>query len=84
MCRHDTTSSGIAFCLYMLAKNPEVQQKAYEEVRSVLGSDYKTPTTITLLNDLNYLEMFIKETLRLYPSVPIFGRKIYEDVQCGK
>lgn len=81
---HDTTSSGIAFCLYLLAKNPKAQQKAYEEVTSVLGKDYRTPVTITLLNDLNYLEMVIKETLRLYPSVPMYGRKIFEDVQVGK
>lgn len=81
---HDTTSSGIAFCLYSLAKHPEIQQKAREETLNVLGSDSEEPVTIKLLNDLNYLEMVIKEALRLYPSVPMFGRKVQEDVQVGK
>jgi len=81
---HDTTSSGLGFCLYSLAKNPEVQQKAYEEAIHVLGTDSTAPVTIKLLNDLNYHEMVIKETLRLYPSVPLFGRKMLENTQIGK
>ncbi|CAG9805216.1 unnamed protein product [Chironomus riparius] len=80
---HDTTSSGIAFCLYNLAKHPEIQQRAYEEAINILGTDSSTPITTTTLNDFNYLEMVIKETLRLYPSVPMFGRKVQEHVQCG-
>ena len=34
---HDTTSSGVAFALYNLAKHTEYQQKARAEVQSVLG-----------------------------------------------
>lgn len=81
---HDTTSSAIAFCLYELAKNPHVQQKAYEEVTNIFGKDYKTPASIKILNDLNYLEMVIKETLRIHQSVPGFGRRLNEDVQVGE
>ena len=81
---HDTTSSGLGFCLYSLAKNPEIQQKAYDEVIDVLGTDSTEPLSIKILNDLNYLEMVIKETLRLYPSVPLFGRKMQENTQIGK
>ncbi|CAG9805217.1 unnamed protein product [Chironomus riparius] len=80
---HDTTSSGLGFCLYSLAKNPDIQQKAYEEAIHILGTDSTAPVTINLLNDLNYLEMVIKETLRLYPSVPLFGRKMKENTQIG-
>lgn len=36
---HDTTSSAISFCLYNLAKNPKIQQKAFEEVQNVFGDD---------------------------------------------
>lgn len=81
---HDTTTSGIAFCMYNLAKHPEVQQKAFEEIRNVIGDDVNKKVTQKDLNDLHYLELVIKETLRLYPSVPVFGRKISENVEISK
>lgn len=76
---HDTTTSGIAFCLYNLAKYPNEQQKAFNEIRNVLGDDANKAVTLKDLNDLNFLELVIKESLRLYPSVPFFGRKIRKD-----
>ncbi|CRK92923.1 CLUMA_CG006516, isoform A [Clunio marinus] len=78
---HDTTTSGIAFCLYCIANNPEVQRKAFEEIRNVIGDDVTKPTTQKDLNNLHYLELVIKETLRLYPSVPFYGRKMHETVE---
>jgi cytochrome P450 family 4 len=70
---HDTTSSGIAFCLLNLAKYPEIQQKVYEECKEVLGDDPRAPAS---MKDLNNLEKVIKEVLRLYPSVPFFARRL--------
>lgn len=81
---HDTTTSGIAFCLYNLAKYPEAQQKAFAEVRSVIGDDVNKPVSLNDLNNLHYMDLVIKETLRIYPSVPIYGRKIHENVEISK
>ncbi|EDS33496.1 cytochrome P450 4d10 [Culex quinquefasciatus] len=76
---HDTTTSAMSFLLGVLAKHPEVQKKVYDEVRNVFGDDPSKPATLAMLNELNYLDMVIKETLRLYPSVPMFGRKMMEN-----
>ena len=78
---HDTTTSGISFCLHNIAKYPDVQQKVFEEINNEIGDE--KILTLQLLNKLHYLELVIKESLRLYPSVPYFGRNIKEDVTVG-
>lgn len=67
---HDTTSSAIAFAIYLLSQNPEPQGNAYKEAIEMEGRE-KEP--------MKYLEAVIKESLRLYPSVPFFGRILKED-----
>uniref|UniRef100_W8AYS2 Putative cytochrome P450 4s3 n=2 Tax=Ceratitis capitata TaxID=7213 RepID=W8AYS2_CERCA len=72
---HDTTSSAIAFCIYLLSQDEHVQQRAYEEAMALQGREKES---------MRYLEAVIKETLRLYPSVPFYSRKVQEDLQIGK
>lgn len=55
----------------------------YEELQTVLG-DKKGPLTTNDLNELKVLERVIKESLRLYPSVPIILRELSEDIEVGK
>lgn len=81
---HDTTTSGITFCLYNIAKHPEVQEKCFKEIREVFGDDKMATTTLSKLNDLHYMELVIKETLRMYPSVPFIGRKALEDIELSE
>lgn len=70
---HETTASGIAWTLWLLAINPEVQQKLRAEARMHLTNnpnpDYKS------LKQMEYLEHVVMESLRLYPPAPITLRK---------
>ncbi|KAK7869159.1 hypothetical protein R5R35_006616 [Gryllus longicercus] len=77
---HDTTSSGLSFCLWSLAEHPDCQQKVYEELFEIFGDTEREPTTEDLTK-MKYLECVIKESLRLYPSVPFFLRELNEDVK---
>ncbi|XP_016064466.1 PREDICTED: cytochrome P450 4V2, partial [Miniopterus natalensis] len=77
---HDTTAAAINWALYLLGSYPEVQKKLDNELDEVFGkSDH--PATLEDLKKLKYLECVIKETLRLFPSVPLIGRDINEDCE---
>ncbi|XP_034118232.1 cytochrome P450 4d1 isoform X2 [Drosophila sulfurigaster albostrigata] len=78
---HDTTSSALMFFFYNIATHPECQRKCVEEIVSVLGRNKETPVTYELLNKLHYIDLCIKETLRMYPSVPLLGRKVLEECE---
>nr|AID61409.1 cytochrome P450 [Calliphora stygia] len=80
---HDTTTSGISFCLYLLSRHASVQQRVFEEIIEVLGADKDKPLTMRDLQNLKYLEAVIKETLRMFPSVPIIARECLQDIQIG-
>uniref|UniRef100_H2YGW8 Uncharacterized protein n=1 Tax=Ciona savignyi TaxID=51511 RepID=H2YGW8_CIOSA len=76
---HDTTSSGIAWALYHLAKYPEFQTKCRDELTEVLGD--RKYVEWNDLPKLEYLTKFIKESLRLKPPVYIMGRQLEEPLK---
>jgi Cytochrome P450 len=78
---HDTTTSAISFAIYHLSQNQVVQEKAYQEVAIILSGE--SQVTHANLQDMKYLEMVIKETLRVHPSVPLIGRILSEDTELG-
>lgn len=80
---HDTTTSAMSFCLLNIAKHPKIQQRVFEEIQSINGESGEEALTLKDLNNLNYLEMVIKETLRLYPSAPVFARTLPEEITIG-
>ncbi|XP_037933935.1 probable cytochrome P450 4d14 [Teleopsis dalmanni] len=77
---HDTTTSGISYTCYLIARHPEIQQKLFDEIREVIGDDKNKPITMKDLQELKYLDIVIKESLRFYPPVPIIGRITDSDV----
>jgi cytochrome P450 family 4 len=77
---HDTTTLAISFTVYLLSQHAEVQTKLFEEIQQVIGLDKDTPLTQRNLQDLKYLDLVLKESMRLYPPVPIIGRFLNEDV----
>ncbi|XP_072031381.1 cytochrome P450 4F4-like isoform X1 [Amphiura filiformis] len=77
---HDTTASGVSWCLYNLARFPQFQQKCRDEVNELLTSKNKEELDWDDLNQLPFLTMFIKESLRFHPPVPGVARTLIKDI----
>ncbi|XP_012062915.1 PREDICTED: cytochrome P450 4C1-like [Atta cephalotes] len=77
---HDTTAVAITWALFLLGNNLEHQEKVHEELEEIFG-DSEVQASVKELSQLKYLERVIKETLRIFPSVPLIMRKLKEDVK---
>ncbi|XP_025828850.1 cytochrome P450 4C1-like isoform X1 [Agrilus planipennis] len=76
---HDTVATSLGFSLMLLACHQEIQNRVREEVLEVFGNA-NNKITFKDLQGLSYMEMFIKESLRLYPSVPQISRRLDEPI----
>ncbi|MCU0513718.1 MAG: cytochrome P450 [Anaerolineae bacterium] len=73
---HETTASLLTWTWYLLAQNPAVEARLYDEVTQVLAG--RAPT-LEDLGRLTYTRMVLEETLRLYPPVPLLARDAAQD-----
>ncbi|XP_044491821.1 cytochrome P450 704C1-like [Mangifera indica] len=80
----DTSANTLSWFIYMLCKNPVIQEKVVQEVKDVSGNneleettnidDFVSNITEETLEKMQYLHAALTETLRLYPVVPVDGR----------
>ncbi|XP_055375631.1 probable cytochrome P450 6a20 isoform X2 [Condylostylus longicornis] len=70
---YDTSSITLAFCIYELVMNSEIQDKIRKEIRSVLDK-HNGDLSWEALMEMPYLEQVLKETLRKYPVLAMLGR----------
>ncbi|KAK5641939.1 hypothetical protein RI129_010486 [Pyrocoelia pectoralis] len=76
---YDTTSAMMTFTLLLLASYGDIQQNVFNELQDVFGDSDRQPEYQDLQN-LSYLDKVIRESLRLYPSVPAISRRITEEI----
>ncbi|KAI0077562.1 cytochrome P450 [Panus rudis PR-1116 ss-1] len=72
---HETTSSSVTWCLFALTQAPGVQRKLRDELLSVSTDS----PTMDELAGLPYLDMVVKETLRIHAPVPMTVRQAVSD-----
>ena len=73
---HETSANALSFALWELARNPEVQERLYQECRSVLGE--RLPAAEDY-GQLGYAAQVFAETIRIYPPVWVTARTAAEE-----
>ncbi|KAJ6636720.1 Cytochrome P450 4C1 [Pseudolycoriella hygida] len=77
---NDTSALATSHAILLLAMHPEIQEKAVKELAEVYEHE-DSETDFEKLSRLPYLEMIIKEAMRLYPVAPFLSRKCSGDTQ---
>lgn len=78
---HETTAIALTWALYLLAIDPATQDRAAEEVRTVLQGG---PVTAAAITRLTFLRQVLEETMRLYPPAPMVGRRATRDTRIAE
>lgn len=74
---YETTATALSYLTFVLATHPEEQRRLQEEIDKI-DDDYDQ------LVKLDYLDWFIRETLRMYPIAPfIVNRQCNRTCQIG-
>nr|XP_012614512.1 cytochrome P450 3A5-like [Microcebus murinus] len=76
---YETTSSVLSFIMYELATHPHVQEKLQKEIDAALPEN--TPFTYDALAQMEYLDMVVNETLRLFPIGARLERVCKKDIE---
>ena len=73
---HETSASAMAWALYLLATHPEWQDRLAGEAATVLGDSIPY---FSHLGRLRVARAVFRETMRLYPPVPMYLRESVQD-----
>ena len=74
---HETMAKALAWTLYLLARSPQWQEQVRGEVADVIGD---AEISADHVDRLEVCERVLKESMRLYPPVPVIARRPVRDV----
>jgi cytochrome P450 len=78
---HETTAKGLTWTLFLLSRSPEWTAKLEEEIERVTGG---AAIEARHIEALVLTQQVLKESMRLYPPVPLMTRQAVADVQLGE
>lgn len=78
----DTTSVALSWLFFEIYRHPEIEHKVLTEIMEVLGNN--DLVGYEELKQFRYLEMVIKESLRLHPPVYLYARTTTEPTVLGE
>jgi cytochrome P450 len=74
---YEVTAHTLAFTLYLIAMHPQVEARLLAEIDAVLD---RQPVQVADLSQLPYLEMVVKESMRLLPVTTVLARQAAERI----
>ena len=69
---HETTAKALTWTLYLLSRSPQWTERLCEEVERVTGG---RPVAAEHVDRLAQVQQVIKESMRIYPPVPLMSRQ---------
>ncbi|MEU6820461.1 cytochrome P450 [Streptomyces atriruber] len=78
---HHTTGVAVSWTLHLLGRHPDVAERVTGELDRVLGD--RSAPDYGDLRELTYLDMVLKESMRLYPPGPYGARETTEAMVLG-
>ncbi|KAF8796998.1 Cytochrome P450 3A21 like protein [Argiope bruennichi] len=80
---YDTTASTLSFITYMLALNPEVQERVHKDLVEAV-QEANGELTYDAIQSVKYLDNIISETMRLFPPAVRLERQASADYELGE
>ena len=77
---HETTAKALTWALYLLARSPGWAGAVADEVAQVTGG---APVSNEHVERLAIAAQVMKESMRLYPPVPMMSRQVVAEVRVG-
>jgi cytochrome P450 len=77
---HETTANALAWTWYLLAQNPDAENKLHDEIATALGNREPSALDLPLLR---YTRMVVEESMRLYPPAWAISRNAIGEDEIG-
>ncbi len=77
---HETVAAGLSWCLYLLARHPDIQEQLAQESGAVLKG---AQPAMADYERLECLQHAFAESLRMFPPIWILGRRALQDYSFG-
>lgn len=76
----ESTSGTASFTLHELCQNPTFMKRAQEDVDKSLNM-YNQEISYDSINDMKFIDLYVIETWRKHPAIPILNRECTKDYQ---